>query len=288
MSAHQVTFSFELFPPRTAESAKRLPETVKRLAAVSPAYFSVTYGAGASDQQGTYETSIDIVNQTGIAVAPHLTCVGSTRAGITAILQRYQKSGVKRIVALRGDLPATAISSEAPGEFRYAEELVRFIRDQYGSQFHLEVAGYPEIHPQAPNPDMDFEHFKRKVNAGADGVITQYFYNSGSYFDFVDRCQRAYLSVPVVPGIMPITNYAQLARFSSACGAEIPRWIRLRLEHYQNDRAALKSFGLDVVTRLCDELLAAGAPGLHFYTLNQADPTLQLWRNLRLPISPSS
>lgn len=283
MNTYDVTFSFELFPPRNAESARRLPETVKELAAVNPAYFSVTYGAGGSNQQGTYETSIDIINQTGIAVAPHLTCIGSTRAGVNAILQRYQRSGIKRIVALRGDLPATAISSEAPGEFRYAEELVRFIRNHYGTQFRIEVAGYPEIHPQAPDPDTDFEHFKCKVRAGADGVITQYFYNSGSYFDFVNRCQRAQLSVPVVPGIMPITNYQQLARFSSACGAEVPRWIRLRLEHYQNDRAALKSFGLEVVTRLCDELLAAGAPGLHFYTLNQAEPTLKLWRNLRLP-----
>lgn len=283
MDIYEITFSFELFPPRSAEAASQLPATVKRLAAVRPAYFSVTYGAGGSDRQGTYETSINIVKQTGVAVAPHLTCVGSTRASVGALLQRYLESGVKRIVALRGDLPATAISNEAPGEFRYAEELVRFIRDRYGDHFRLEVAGYPEIHPQASDPDLDFEYFQRKVEAGADGVITQYFYNPGSYFDFVERCQRAHLSVPVVPGIMPITNYAQLARFSAACGAEIPRWIRLRLEHYQNDRAALKSFGLDVVTRLCDELLAAGAPGLHFYTLNQAEPTLQLWRNLRLP-----
>lgn len=286
MDPYDITFSFELFPPRSPEAAIRMPETVEQLAAVGPAYFSVTYGAGGSDRQGTYETSIDIVKRTGIPVAPHLTCVGSTRAGVAALLQRYRESGVSRIVALRGDLPATAISSEAPGEFRHAEELVRFIRDRHGDHFRLEVAGYPEVHPQALDPDTDFENFKHKVEAGADGVITQYFYNSGSYFDFIERCRRANLLVPVVPGVMPITNYAQLSRFSSACGAEIPRWIRLRLEHYQKDRAALQSFGLDVVTRLCDELLSAGAPGIHFYTLNQAGPTLQLWRNLRLPTPP--
>jgi len=283
VTAAAVTFSFELFPPRTPEGAHKLPATVARLAALQPAFFSVTYGAGGSDQDGTYETVVNVVKQTGIEAAPHLTCVGSTRARIAEVLQRYRDSGVRRIVALRGDLPATAASSEAPGEFHYASELVAFIRETHGDFFTLEVAAYPEVHPQAPDPDADFEHFRRKVEAGADGAVTQYFFTAGSYFDFVDRCQCAGLTLPVVAGIMPITNHAQLTRFSAACGADIPRWIRLRLEHYQNDRPSLLAFGLDVVTRLCERLLAGGAPGIHFYTLNQAEPTLKLWQNLRLP-----
>lgn len=284
MDTQKISFSFELFPPRTAESAQKFPATIARLAALQPAYFSVTYGAAGSDQRGTYETVVNVVTRTGVEAAPHLTCVGSNRVDIAAILDRYRASGVTRIVALRGDLPATAVSSEAPGEFRYASELVGFIRELHGAHFRVEVAAYPEVHPQASDPDTDFEYFRRKVEAGADGAVTQYFYTVESYFDFINRCSRAGLSVPVVPGVMPITNYAQLTRFSRACGADIPRWIRLRLEHYQDDRIALRSFGLDVVTRLCDQLLSGGAPGLHIYTLNQAEPTLQLWKNLRLPI----
>lgn len=278
-----IQFSFELFPPRTPVGAEKLPGVVTALATLNPAFFSVTYGAGGSDQDGTYDTVMQVVNATGIDAAPHLTCVGSTRARISELLQKYRDSGLKRIVTLRGDLPATATSTQAPGEFRYASELVQFIREQHGDYFHLEVAAYPEMHPQAVSPDADFEHFRRKVEAGADGAVTQYFYTAEAYFDFVDRCDQAGIQIPVVPGIMPITNYTQLMRFSAACGAEIPRWVRLRLEQLQDDKAALQDFGLDVVTRLCRTLLDGGAPGLHFYTLNQIDPTLRLWRNLGLP-----
>lgn len=285
-SPDELSFSFELFPPRTPESADRLKANVTRLATLQPAYFSVTYGAGGSggDGAGTYDTLIDVVERTGIEVAPHLTCVGSTRARVAEQLQRYRDSGVRRIVALRGDLPATAPTSQAPGEFRYANELVSFIHETHGDHFILEVAGYPEVHPQSLNPDADFANFRRKVEAGANGVLTQYFYTAGSYFDFVARCQRAGITVPIIPGIMPITNHAQLVRFSAACGADIPRWIRLRLERYQDDKAALQSFGLDVVTSLCEQLLRNGVPGLHFYTLNQAEPTLTLWKQLKLPV----
>ena len=281
--AQTIHFSFELFPPRTPEGVAKLPATVARLAAVQPAFFSVTYGAGGSDQDGTYDTVMRVVGQTGIETAPHLTCVGATRAGIAALLDRYKAAGVRRIVALRGDLPATAISSQAPGELHYANELVAFIRERHGDHFQLEVAAYPEMHPQAESPQADFEAFRRKVQAGASGAVTQYFFNADAYFDFVERCTRAGIAVPIVAGIMPITNFTQLARFSAACGAEIPRWIRLRLEQLQDDKAALQDFGLDVITRLCEQLLQAGVPGLHFYTLNQAEPTLKLWKNLGLP-----
>ncbi|TJY58972.1 methylenetetrahydrofolate reductase [NAD(P)H] [Sinimarinibacterium sp. CAU 1509] len=284
MNNDQIQFSFELFPPRTPAGAEKLPAVVSALAAARPAFFSVTYGAGGSEQQGTYETVMQVVESTGIEAAPHLTCVGSSRSGIAATLQRYRDGGIRRIVALRGDLPATATSTQAPGEFRYANELVSFIRELHGDHFSLEVAAYPEMHPQATGPDVDFDNFRRKVDAGANGAVTQYFYNADAYFDFVDRCQQAQIAVPVVPGIMPITNHAQLTRFSAACGAEIPRWIRLRLERYQDDREALLDFGLDVVTRLCRTLLENDAPGLHFYSLNQSEPTLRLWRNLDLPL----
>lgn len=281
--ADTVQFSFELFPPRTPEGAAKLPATVARLAALRPAFFSVTYGAGGSDQDGTYDTVVRVVGQTGIETAPHLTCIGSTRAKIAALLDRYAAAGVRRIVALRGDLPATAVSSQAPGEFHYANELVAFIRETHGERFALEVAAYPEMHPQAPSAVQDFENFRRKIEAGAHGAVTQYFYNADAYFDFVERCACAGITVPIVAGIMPITNHAQLTRFSAACGAEIPRWVRLRLEALQDDKPALLDFGLEVVTRLCETLLKNGAPGLHFYTLNQAEPTLRLWKNLGLP-----
>ena len=276
------SYSFELFPPRTPEGSAKLPAVVAKLAAVKPAFFSVTYGAGGSDQDGTYETVVRVVNDTGIEAAPHLTCVGSTREKIAALLDRYKAAGVKRIVALRGDLPATAVSSEAPGEFGYANELVEFIRATHGRDFQVEVAAYPEMHPQATSADADFAAFKRKAEAGADTAITQYFFNADAYFDFADRCAKANLKLPIVPGIMPITNHAQLTRFSAACGAEIPRWIRLRLELLKDDKAALLDFGTEVITRLCETLLKGGVPGLHFYTLNQSEPTLRLWRNLGL------
>ncbi len=273
-------FSFELFPPRTPEAAAKLPNVIAQLAAARPDYFSVTHGAGGSDQDGTYETLLTVVNQTGVEVAPHLTCVGSTRAKIAATLDKYREAGVKRIVALRGDLPVTAYSASAPGEFHYASELVGFIRETHGSHFLIEVAAYPETHPQAKNPSADFDHFCRKVECGADGAITQLFYNAASYFHFMERCERAGIAIPVIPGIMPITGFANITRFCSGCGADLPRWIRLRLEELQDDKPALLDFGVDVVTRLCETLLDNGAPGLHFYTINQSEPTLRLLANL--------
>ncbi len=272
--------SLELFPPRTPEAAAKLPAVLEQLATAKPAYFSVTHGAGGSDQDGTYQTLTTVVAQTGIEVAPHLTCVGSTRARVGELLDRYRACGVKRIVALRGDLPATAMSASAPGEFHYANELVSFIREQHGDAFTIEVAAYPEVHPQATNATVDFENFCRKVEAGADGALTQLFYNADAYLDFMERCARAGIAIPVVPGIMPITGFANTVRFCSGCGADLPRWIRLRLEELQEDKQALVDFGLDVVTRLCESLLRNGAPGLHFYTINQAGPTLRLVERL--------
>lgn len=283
MSTQDIHFSFELFPPRTPQGWVNLPKLIGDLATVRPAFFSVTHGAGGSDQGGTYEAIIKVIEQTGIEAAPHLTCIGSTRENIAALLTQYREAGVKRIVALRGDLPATAMSSEAPGEFHYANELVSFIRETHGEHFTLEVAAYPEMHPQAENPQADFDAYVRKVKAGAHGAVTQYFYNAECYFDFVERSHKAGITIPCVPGVMPIVNTAQLLRFSAACGAEIPRWVKLRLESYGEDKASVQAFGLDVVTRLSETLLKGGAPGIHFYTLNQAEPTLKLWRNLGLP-----
>ena len=278
-----LSFSFELFPPRTPEGVAKLPTVIGQLAAVCPNYFSITYGAGGSTQDGTYETLVTVVKQTGAEAAPHLTCVGSTRAHIASLLDRYREAGARRIVALRGDLPATAMSPSAPGDFHYANELVSFIRETHGDAFKIEVAAYPEMHPQASSPGADFEHFRRKVEAGADAALTQLFYNADAYFHFMDRCGKAGITIPVVPGIMPITGFANTLRFCNGCGADLPRWVRLRLEELQDDKPALLDFGLEVVTRLCQTLLENGAPGLHFYTVNQADPTLRLWKNLGLP-----
>jgi len=279
-----LTFSFELFPPRTAEVQARLPGLIAQLAALRPDYFSVTQGAGGSDLEGTYETLLTVVKHGGVEVAPHLTCVGSTRTAIAAQLRRYREAGVKRIVALRGDLPATALNPAAPGEFRYANELVSFIRVEHGDWFKIEVAAYPEMHPQAVSPTEDFDNFRRKVDAGADSALTQLFYNADAYFHFIERCERAGITIPIVPGIMPITGYANALKFCMGCGADLPRWIRLRLEELQNDKPALVDFGLNVVTRLCETLLRGGAPGLHFYTINQAGPSLRLWKNLGLSV----
>jgi methylenetetrahydrofolate reductase (NADPH) len=278
------SFSVELFPPRTPEGVAKLPSVINQLAALGPKYFSVTHGAGGSDQDGTYETLLTIVEHSGVEVAPHLTCMGSTHANIAAHLRRYREAGVKRIVALRGDLPATAMSASAPGEFHYANELVSFIREMHGDHFQIEVAAYPEMHPQAANPTADFENFCRKVQAGADSAITQLFYNADAYFSFVDRCVKAGVTIPIIPGIMPITGFANITRFCGGCGADLPRWIRLRLEELENDKAALQDFGAEVVTRLCETLLRGGAPGLHFYTVNQVAPTLRLWKGLSLPV----
>jgi methylenetetrahydrofolate reductase (NADPH) len=274
--------SFELFPPRTLEAAAKLPAVVCQLAEAKPLYFSVTHGAGGSDQDGTYETLLTVVRSCGVEAAPHLTCIGSSREKIGVLLNRYREAGVKRIVALRGDLPAAAYTSAAPGEFHYANELVTFIREEHGDHFKIEVAAYPEMHPQATNADADFDNFRRKVDAGADGAITQLFYNVDSYIDFVERCQKAAITIPIIPGIMPITSYTNIVRFTAGCGADLPRWIKLRLEALQDDKPALLDFGLAVVTRLCEALRKNGAPGLHFYTINQADPSLRLWANLSI------
>jgi methylenetetrahydrofolate reductase (NADPH) len=276
------TFSFELFPPRTPEGVTKLSGVIEQLAALDPQFFSVTHGAGGSDQDGTYETLLAVARHSGVEAAPHLTCIGSTREKIGALLERYRAAGVRRIVALRGDLPATAMSAAAPGEFHYANELVQFIRESHGDHFHIEVAAYPEMHPQAPSPSMDFENFRRKVEAGADGAITQLFYNVDAYLDFMERCAKAGITIPVVPGIMPITGFANTVRFCSGCGADLPRWVKMRLEELQEDKERLLEFGESVVTRLCETLLRNGAPGLHFYTINQAGPTLRLCRNLGL------
>ncbi len=271
-------FSFEFFPPKTAEGAAKLRLVRDRLGELKPRYFSVTFGAGGSTQQGTIDTVMEI-QQAGFEAAPHLSCIGSTREKIRELLQSYRDNGIRRIVALRGDMPS---GMREAGEFRYANELVAFIREETGDHFHIEVAAYPEFHPQAPDAQSDLLNFRRKVEAGADSAITQYFYNPDAYFRFVEDCQKLGVEIPVVPGIMPITSYTQLARFSDACGAEIPRWIRKRLEGFGDDREAIATFGEEVVTRLCRQLLEGGAPGLHFYTMNRAEPTLNIWKNLGL------
>lgn len=274
------TFSFEFFPPKTPEGAAKLRAARERLAALKPAFFSVTYGAGGSTREGTLATVLEIQAE-GRPVAPHISCIGSTRDAVRDLLQRYRGAGIRRLVALRGDLPSGAAGGA--GDFSYANELVEFIRAETGDWFHIEVAAYPEVHPQARSPAEDLAHFARKVRAGANSAITQYFYNSDAYFRFVDDAAALGCTVPIVPGIMPITNYTQLARFSDACGAEIPRWIRKRLESFGDDRESIRAFGLDVVADLCEQLLAVDAPGLHFYTMNQAEPTLAIWQRLGLP-----
>lgn len=274
------TFSFEFFPPKTPEGAEKLRAARARLAAVDPAFFSVTFGAGGSTREGTLATVLEIHGE-GRPVAPHISCIGSTRASVRELLQRYRGAGIRRLVALRGDLPSGAAGGA--GDFGYANELVEFIRAETGDWFHIEVAAYPECHPQARSPADDLANFVRKVRAGANSAITQYFYNPDAYIRFVADAAALGCTVPIVPGIMPITNYAQLARFSDACGAEIPRWIRKRLESFGEDRESIRAFGLDVVTDLCERLLAVDAPGLHFYTMNQAEPTLAIWQRLGLP-----
>ena len=271
-------FSFEFFPPKTAEGAEKLKRVREKLGSLGPKYFSVTFGAGGSTQQGTFDTVVSI-QQAGFDAAPHLSCIGATRENIRNILNSYREKGIHRIVALRGDMPS---GMREMGEFRFANELVEFIRAETKDHFHIEVAAYPEFHPQAVSAREDLLNFKRKVEAGANSAITQYFYNPDAYFHFIDDCEKLGINIPIVPGIMPITNYKNLARFSDACGAEIPRWIRKRLEDFGEDKAAIKAFGEEVVTELCHQLLEAGAPGLHFYTMNQAEPTLAIWQNLGL------
>jgi methylenetetrahydrofolate reductase (NADPH) len=269
-------FSIEFFPPKTPEGADKLRTARAKLAELGPKYFSVTFGAGGSTQQGTLDTVLEIMAE-GHAAAPHLSCVGGTRDSIRAILADYKAHGIRRLVALRGDLPS---GYGGAGELRYANELVEFIRAETGDWFHIEVAAYPETHPQARSPQDDLQNFARKVKAGANAAITQYFYNADAYFHFVDNARKLGVDVPIVPGIMPITNHMQLARFSDMCGAEIPRWVRLKLASFGDDSASIKAFGLDVVAGLCERLLAGGAPGLHFYSMNQAAATTAIWQRI--------
>ncbi len=281
----EVHISFEFFPPKTEAGFVKLAEVRDRLAAEQPEFFSVTYGAGGSTRERTFNV-VQMVRECGIDTAPHLSCLGHTKAEIREILDGYKAGDVKRIVALRGDLPSGMGTGD--GELRYASDLVAFIRQHYGNHFRLEVAAYPEMHPQAAGFDADIAHFVQKAKAGADQAITQYFFNPDAYFHFVDRVQDDGVTIPIVPGIMPITNATNLFRFSDSCGAEIPRWLRKQLEAYADDEESLKLFGTEVVSSLCETLLAAGAPGIHFYTMNQAEPTLAILRNLGLETANSS
>ena len=269
-------FSFEFFPPKTPEGSAKLREVVKQLAQFQPTFFSVTFGAGGSTQEGTLATVLDI-RAAGHAAAPHISCIGSTRENIREVIHAYKDAGIKHTVALRGDLPS---GMAVAGEFRHAIDLVKFIREETGEHFHIEVAAYPECHPQARNSQEDLKHFVAKIKAGADAAMTQYFYNPDAYFHFAEQVQAMGVSVPIVPGIMPIASFTQLARFSDACGAEIPRWVRRKMEGYGDDSASIRAFGLDIVTDLCARLLEGGAPGLHFYTLNQAGLCSTVWQRL--------
>lgn len=278
MSSQQA-ISLEFFPPRDIAAQEKLVRSAKQLLALHPAYVSVTFGAGGSTRTGTADT-VRLLQNLGCDAAPHLSCIGSTRAVLGDILDAYRSQGIRRIVALRGDLPSGMGGD--PGELHYASDLVAFIRQHSGDWFHIEVAAYPEMHPQALSADADLDHFVAKVQAGANSAITQYFFNADAYFDFVERVRGRGLDVPIVPGIMPITNYAQLSRFSNMCGAEIPRWLRLRLADFGDDKASIKAFGVDFIAGLSQSLLNQGAPGLHFYTLNNAEVTMAIWRQLRV------
>ncbi|HTQ76227.1 MAG TPA: methylenetetrahydrofolate reductase [NAD(P)H] [Burkholderiales bacterium] len=273
---HPRTFSFEFFPPKTPEGMAKLRATWKQLAQLKPRFFSCTYGAGGSTRDRTLETVLEIRNA-GHPAAPHISCIGATRADVAATLDLYRAKDVDHVVALRGDLPSGAASA---GELRHASDLVAFIRERTGDHFQIDVACYPEFHPQARSPADDLANFKRKLDAGANSAITQYFFNADSYFRFIDDCEAAGITVPIVPGIMPIGNFSQLARFSDNCGADIPRWLRLKMQGFGDDVGSVRNLGLDVVTELCDRLLSAGAPGLHFYTMNQAGPTSTIWQRL--------
>ncbi len=275
------TVSFEFFPTKTEEGAAKLLTTAQKLAAANPEFFSVTYGAGGSTRDRTRDSVYNIRETTSVPTAPHLSCVGDSKEDIRTLLTRYQQDGIQRIVALRGDLPS-GMGRFNSGDLQYANELVEFIRSETGDHFHIEVAAYPEVHPQAHSMEVDLQNFERKVKAGASSAITQYFFNADSYFHFVERCRGLGIEIPILPGIMPITNFTKLARFSDGCGAELPRWIRKQLEAYGDDSASIRQFGEEVITQLCERLLAGGAPGLHFYTLNNAEPSLKIWKNLNV------
>jgi len=268
--------SFEFFPPKTADGMQKLRDARTKLAKFSPEFFSVTFGAGGSTRDRTMDTVLEIQRE-GFDAAPHISCISSSKEEMSDLLQAYQTHGIKRLVALRGDIPSGEVSA---GDFRYAAELVEFIRAETGEHFHIEVAAYPEFHPEARTPAADLLNLKRKMDAGANSAITQYFYNADAYFRFVDQCSAAGISIPIIPGVMPIYNITQLARFSSVCGAEIPRWLKMRLEEYGDDMPSLRAFGLDVVSQLCETLQASGVPSLHFYTLNQAGVISNILENI--------
>jgi len=278
--ATQTPISFEFFPPKTPEGADKLQKVRHELYTLRPDFFSVTYGAGGSTQDGTFQ-QVQAILAEGHDAAPHFSCIGATRDSVRQQLAQFKATGIRRMVALRGDLPS---GHGTFGEFRYASELVAFIREETGDHFHIEVGCYPEVHPQAKSPEADVQAYVTKVKAGASSAITQYFYNSDAYFRFVDEAYQRGADIPVVPGIMPIISSTQLMRFSDACGAEIPRWIRLRLQSYGDDSASIKAFGLEVTTDLCDQLITAGVPGLHFYTMNQSTAVKQICHNLRLGV----
>ena len=275
---NEARFSFEFFPPRTEVGVEKLHAVHTELAALKPDFFSVTYGAGGSTRDGTRQT-VTSIKQAGSDVAPHLSFGGSSKDDIAALLHAYKDMGINRLVALRGDIPSgTGVASQ----YYYANELIEFVRRTTGDHFHIEVACYPEIHPQSDSYDSDLTFFRKKVDAGADSAITQYFYNADAYFYFVDASRKAGIDIPIVPGIMPITNFTNLQRFSNSCGAEIPRWIRQRLQSYGDDSNSIREFGIEVVQTLCEHLLAGGAPGIHFYTMNQTEPVRQIWQQLKL------
>ena len=274
-------YSFEFFPTKTDAGHEKLMGVARQLAGYNPDFFSCTYGAGGSTRDRTLNTVLQLDGDVGVPTAPHLSCVGDSKDELRSLLSQYKNSGIKRIVALRGDLPSGM--GMASGELRYANELVEFIRAETGDHFHIEVAAYPEVHPQARSYEDDLQNFARKCRAGANSAITQYFFSADCYFYFVERVRKLGVDLPIVPGIMPITNYSKLARFSDACGAEIPRWIRKQLEAYSDDLESIQAFGEQVVSEMCERLLQGGAPGLHFYTLNQADASLAIWNNLKLP-----
>ncbi|MCU1718432.1 methylenetetrahydrofolate reductase [NAD(P)H] [Pseudomonas sp. 5P_3.1_Bac2] len=274
-------YSFEFFPTKTEAGHEKLLNVARQLATYQPSFFSCTYGAGGSTRDRTLNTVLQLDGEVKVPTAPHLSCVGDSKAELRELLNLYKDAGIKRIVALRGDLPSGM--GMASGELRYANELVSFIREETADHFHIEIAAYPEMHPQARNFEDDIANFVRKAKAGADSAITQYFFNADSYFYFVERVRKLGVDLPIVPGIMPITNYSKLARFSDACGAELPRWVRKQLEAYGDDIDSIQQFGTEMITRMCEQLLQGGAPGLHFYTLNQAEASLAIWNNLQLP-----
>ncbi len=278
--SQQRRYSFEFFPTKTEAGHEKLMDVARQLATYNPDFFSCTYGAGGSTRDRTVNTVLQLDGEIKVPTAPHLSCVGDSKAELLELLNLYKNAGIKRIVALRGDLPSGM--GMASGGLRYANELVEFIRTETGDHFHIEIAAYPEMHPQARNLEDDIANFVRKAKAGADSAITQYFFNADSYFYFVERVQKLGVDIPVVPGIMPITNYSKLARFSDACGAEIPRWVRKQLEAYGDDADSIRVFGEQVITEMCERLLQGGAPGLHFYSMNLAGPSLAIWNNLDL------